>query len=460
MKNKILSLLIIFTLALGFCTPFYSSGSRTYAQTRLEAPKDFQLQAKNKNSIQLKWKADKNAKGYVLYQYNKKKKKFKKIKTIKKKTTKSAVVKKIKQGKTEKFRMRAYTTINGKKKYSAYTYTVSGSTKSRKKNNVTAVKSNKKAYTLNKGDSLKLKVKILPKKKLVSKKINWTSSNNKIAKVSSSGKVKAVASGTAYVTARAHSGKAVKVKITVRSKYADEIPVLTFHRLVSEKVKKMYFADEQWVASIEDFRQQMKYLHDNGYKTLSMDEFYDWYSGNREYPKKTVVLTFDDGDYQLYYLGLPILKQYGFKGTAFIVGSRIKEATPAYEESNNRYFIGQDLIKRVKAEYPNLEFQSHSYDLHEYINNSITPIMYSKTLDELRDDFEQNKKFGFKYMAYPYGQYSRDYVTAFSESGYKLAFSFGKYRKARRTDPPYDIYRVKINGQISFEAFKKKVAVK
>lgn len=43
-----------------------------------------------------------------------------------------------------------------------------------------------------------------------------------------------------------------------------------------------------------------------------MDEYYDWYKGKRTLKKKSIVLTIDDGDYELYYLVAPVLKRYGF----------------------------------------------------------------------------------------------------------------------------------------------------
>lgn len=43
-----------------------------------------------------------------------------------------------------------------------------------------------------------------------------------------------------------------------------------------------------------------------------MDEYYDWYKGKHTLKKMSIVLTIDDGDYELYYLVTPVLKRYGF----------------------------------------------------------------------------------------------------------------------------------------------------
>lgn len=76
---------------------------------------------------------------------------------------------------------------------------------------VKSLKLNKTQYVLKKGEKLKLKATVSPKKA----KVTWKSSNKKVATVSSKGIVKAVASkGTATITAKSGTKKAT-CKITI-----------------------------------------------------------------------------------------------------------------------------------------------------------------------------------------------------------------------------------------------------
>lgn len=70
---------------------------------------------------------------------------------------------------------------------------------------------------MNAGKSVKLKAAVSPSN-ANNKKLTWTSSNKRVATVTSSGKVKAVAAGTAVITAKAKdgSGKKAVCKITVK----------------------------------------------------------------------------------------------------------------------------------------------------------------------------------------------------------------------------------------------------
>ena len=249
-------------------------------------------------------------------------------------------------------------------------------------------------------------------------------------------------------------------------KIIDKIPIFTFHRLVPKNIKDKYFAHNEWFSSVESFEEMMKYLHNNNYKTISTLEFYDWYIGKVEYDEKVVLITFDDGYIEDYYLAYPILKKYNFKSTSFLIGSKIKPTTHEYNlteedySKNPQYFIGQDVINKVREEYPNFDFQSHSYNLHSKIKideNTRLEKVHILTEDELDLDVKQSLQFGFKTMAYPFGAYNEVIQQKLEENGYLLAFTFGEntYGYATRESDRYAINRIKISGKDDLRSFVK-----
>ena len=92
---------------------------------------------------------------------------------------------------------------------------------------VKSIKLNKTSATLKKGKSLTLKATISPSS-ANNKAVTWTSSNKKVATVSSKGVVKAVVNGTATITVKAKdgSGKKATCKITVGTS-SNSTPVKT-----------------------------------------------------------------------------------------------------------------------------------------------------------------------------------------------------------------------------------------
>ncbi len=73
-----------------------------------------------KRKATVKWSKIAGAKGYVIYRSTKKSSGFRKIKTIKKGSTKTYTDKKLKKGKKYYYKIRAYRTVDGKKVYSSY----------------------------------------------------------------------------------------------------------------------------------------------------------------------------------------------------------------------------------------------------------------------------------------------------------------------------------------------------
>ena len=58
----------------------------------------------------------------------------------------------------------------------------------------------------------------------------------------------------------------------------------------------------------------------------------------------------------------PIIKKYGFKATAFIVGKETRETTPPYTTSETEDMrIGLDVMEKTRKEYPDLAEFSENY---------------------------------------------------------------------------------------------------
>lgn len=101
----------------------------------------------------------------------------------------------------------------------------------------TKIKLNHKSLLMKKGTSFsKIKVTISPNN-VTNKKITWTSSNKKVATVTSSGKIKAVKAGTAVITAKTSNGKkaSVKIKVTTADVKVTKVKVSGSKTLVKGK---------------------------------------------------------------------------------------------------------------------------------------------------------------------------------------------------------------------------------
>lgn len=235
---------------------------------------------------------------------------------------------------------------------------------------------------------------------------------------------------------------------------AVKIPIITFHRTVDHETKIKHFKDSEWVNDISVTDSELKYLYDNGWKSIDLDEFYCWYNKDCEFEEKTFVMTIDDGDSEAYYVVLPVLEKYGFKATMFAIGSKIPEVTQELNEPERRK-LGFDIIKKLREEKSLLQVESHTYDFHSELKNG-KGVVSSKTKEEILKDFESNEKYGFRYLAYPFGYYDDKFLDVISNYGnIKMAFKFKNGTYATRLDNKYEIARIKINSYMKLDDFKK-----
>lgn len=89
------------------------------------------------------------------------------------------------------------------------------------------------------------------------------------------------------------------------------IPVLMYHE-IGDKPNGNYLR-------YADFEAQMRWLAENGYQTVTLEEVYRHLNDFTPLPPKPVVLTFDDGYRSFYTAAVPVLKRNRFRATVFII---------------------------------------------------------------------------------------------------------------------------------------------
>lgn len=226
-----------------------------------------------------------------------------------------------------------------------------------------------------------------------------------------------------------------------------KIAVLTYHEVVNGVVDK-----NSVNISVDYFEKQMKWLSTHHYRTITMDEFYDWKKGKIKLPRKSVLITFDDGWKSIYTNALPIMEKYKINSNVFVVWKYYEICT----SNNNNTYINENDVKDITMNHKSLKVLSHSYNLH------YTEVANSKSYDKYSDDMKIVSKFdnNIKYYAYPFGIYNKQYVNALKDNGYKLAFTFGPYDFASKNDDDYKIPREGVFESIPFWKFKLKLILK
>lgn len=216
----------------------------------------------------------------------------------------------------------------------------------------------------------------------------------------------------------------------------DSVPVLMYHSLQFDPANPNNSAR----IKAESFAAQMKWLHDNGYATLTLRQLYDGLMDQNGFPQKSVVLTFDDGYDDFYTNGFPIMSRYGFSATVFMITGEIGQ--PGYLS---------------QSELPALIQSGMDIECHTVTHPYLDKLSFNAQLREMTDAENTLYAIGghtIDYLAYPYGHYNADTIRADRVAGIRLAFKMdGGW--VRVGDSPYELPRVYIGDSLS--AFITKV---
>lgn len=228
----------------------------------------------------------------------------------------------------------------------------------------------------------------------------------------------------------------------------DHIPIIGYHNLAKDEDKNKYWRFDPWTASLSSFEKQMKYLHDHGYQTISLDELYAWKHKKKQFSNKTIVITFDDSYYSTPLLAEPILKKYGLQASTFVIGYSIPKQVQAYDASKKQH-IPITQLKNTRT----MKYYSHFYHLHRKIDDEYAIDTYS--IKALQKDIQSaGKAVNTDYFAYPFGKYNDNVQKALHQASVKMAFSYNQFRSMKRNDPIYELPRYSVNAYTPMFVFQ------
>ena len=181
------------------------------------------------------------------------------------------------------------------------------------------------------------------------------------------------------------------------------IPVLNYHLISNRKINSLAITPQE-------FEEQMAYLHDKGYTTISPDQLLDYIQNSRPLPENPILITFDDGYRDTYLEAYPILKKYNFTATIFLItdyvgnNSRYLTWEQVQEMHDNGFIFGSHTLNHI----------SLSESTNEYIEYQLT---------KSREAIEWHLKEPIKYFAYPGGFYNQTTTQLLKQAGYRGAFT-------------------------------------
>jgi peptidoglycan/xylan/chitin deacetylase (PgdA/CDA1 family) len=194
------------------------------------------------------------------------------------------------------------------------------------------------------------------------------------------------------------------------------VPILTFH-----KIEPVF---EWGVTRItpKQFRTVLDFLKTKGYQTISLEQLCNV---KNRLANKPIILTFDDAYESFYKFALPLLLDYQYTGTLFVI-SRYVNCWNAWDVN-----LGGKRFKHLSwdklAELSKMGFEIGSHGMyHKDFTQMNDQHLYAELMlskKEIEDHIGQKVHF----LSFPFGRYNKRVIEAAKACGYQKAC--GYFRK-------------------------------
>ncbi len=220
-------------------------------------------------------------------------------------------------------------------------------------------------------------------------------------------------------------------------------PILMYHYIsVPPAGADKYRVDLS--VSPDMFDQQLAYLAENGFATVSLHDLLAHLSAGAPLPPRPVVLTFDDGYRDNYENAFPLLRKYGFTGTFFVVSDFINAGRPEYmtwEMLREMAEAGMSIESHSRT-HPDLRGRSFQFLVWEILG----PIEAITHHTGRRPHF----------FCYPAGKYDRDVIAVLASVETWAAVTTNPGRR-QTLDTAMTWPRVRVHGGGSLRDFARLV---
>jgi peptidoglycan/xylan/chitin deacetylase (PgdA/CDA1 family)/nucleoid-associated protein YgaU len=222
------------------------------------------------------------------------------------------------------------------------------------------------------------------------------------------------------------------------------VPILVYHNISAEEKGRLSIA-------AKTFNAQIKQLHDDGFHALSLADFMAFTAGRRQLPRRSVLLTFDDGYKAFIQYARPILKDYSFGATLFVYTDFIGGGSAlSWQDLRTLSAQGFDVQAHSKT-HSNLRRKEGESEA-AYGKRMEAELAFPLTL------FKKNLPRPIEAIAYPFGEQDDELIPLVAKYGYAVAFTVRRQSNAAFVSP-LKISRSQIYAEMTTQDFTKNLVV-
>lgn len=223
-----------------------------------------------------------------------------------------------------------------------------------------------------------------------------------------------------------------------------------YHQIVSGAPEDLH------AVTVEAFAHQMHWLHEHRYQGVPIETLLlDSPSQSNQPNSRLIAITFDDGYLDFYTNAFPILQQYGFKATVFLVAERIGRVND-WDQAPEQ--AGAPILDWSHIQI--LTETGISFGAHTCTHPDLTQVPISQAAYEIRDSriiLEQKIQRPVNVFAYPYSRYNDAILKLVIDNGFDLACTYVPHYVGGSGKHPYTLQRTGILSTDTLNNFIGKV---
>ncbi|MEA4987217.1 MAG: polysaccharide deacetylase family protein [Anaerovorax sp.] len=248
------------------------------------------------------------------------------------------------------------------------------------------------------------------------------------------------------------------------------LPIIMYHGLLKDPALQNKFVIDPAL-----FESDLEYLKEKGYTTMFLSDLIQCVKNGSPFPKKPIILTFDDGYYNNYLYAFPLLKKNNMKAVISIIGRYTDEYSEKDSNHPSYSHITWDQINEM-IDSDCVEIQNHTYDMHTYNSGrkgslrksgeSIEAygIALNTDIGFLQKHIEEKTGTKPNTFTYPFGFFSKNSEEFLKDFGFEATLTCKEKinyisTKKRNPDELYQLNRILRGPNCSSEDFFRKYGI-
>ncbi|NML66463.1 polysaccharide deacetylase family protein [Hymenobacter sp. RP-2-7] len=254
------------------------------------------------------------------------------------------------------------------------------------------------------------------------------------------------------------AGRVLSVYESARMKKAvpDWLPVLMYHKIPDAAPATRH----QTFVTRDHFARHLAFFHRQRFTPITFLDYQEFASGRRplkEFPRKPLILTFDDGYLDNYTNLLPLMQQAGYRGVLYLLGN--------FDLRHNAWDLAADpaepraelMSAAQKAAFVAADWEIGAHTLTHPHLPALPAEAAAHELSASKAALEQRLGVPVQSFAYPYGDLSAETKRLVAAAGFRFAVATdtgGQHLE----DDRFQIFRVNIFPHETEASLRKKTA--